>query len=310
MQLLSLVLAVVTLVASTSLGARGARSQFRVQDIGQAPTPQLGPAVANTTSLVFSVEDSPSNPRGPITCYRIPMVVSTSNGTLVAFAEARIGHPVPGNSSAFKPSCDDCTVNGIAQRRSTDGGKTWGPVAWAVSDVSLRAIAEGDGGVVALLLSLLSMLLLVLLLLLLLLLLLTLARLCYTVATTALSTQPIPPNVRAWILEATHRPSSSRMQGARGSFSSLSAACETGGQRRSRATPRSQTGSKSRATEARLGPNPSRSRGSSGPMPGVSRVRPTALPSAPSMVRSRRLDVEADCSFAGECVGGGGGGGW
>ena len=103
------------------------------------PQPQLGPDVAHTTSLVFSVEDSPPNPRGPITCYRIPMVVSTSNGTLVAFSEARIGRPVipGGNASNFKPSCDDCTVNGIAQRLSTDGGKSWGPVTWAVSDVSV-----------------------------------------------------------------------------------------------------------------------------------------------------------------------------
>ena len=124
--------------ASSSAGEGASANQLRVASLPH-PQPQLGPEVAHTTSLVFSVEDSPPNPRGPITCYRIPMVVSTSNGTLVAFSEARIGHPVipGGNGSDFKPSCDDCTVNGIAQRRSTDGGKSWGAVTWAVSDVSI-----------------------------------------------------------------------------------------------------------------------------------------------------------------------------
>jgi signal transduction histidine kinase len=43
---------------------------------------------------------------------------------LIAFTEAREGR------------CDDCVVNGIAMRRSTDGGQTWGPYIWAVSDES------------------------------------------------------------------------------------------------------------------------------------------------------------------------------
>lgn len=34
------------------------------------------------------------------------------------------------------PSCDDCVVNGIVQRRSTDGGRSWGSYTWAVSDHS------------------------------------------------------------------------------------------------------------------------------------------------------------------------------
>ena len=34
------------------------------------------------------------------------------------------------------PSCGDCVTNGIVQRRSTDGGRTWGEYTWAVSDHS------------------------------------------------------------------------------------------------------------------------------------------------------------------------------
>ena len=32
--------------------------------------------------------------------------------------------------------CGDCVVNGIAQRRSSDGGRTWGPYTWAVPPTS------------------------------------------------------------------------------------------------------------------------------------------------------------------------------
>eukprot|EP00401_Gymnodinium_catenatum_P040850 CAMPEP_0117547076 /NCGR_PEP_ID=MMETSP0784-20121206/46934_1 /TAXON_ID=39447 /ORGANISM="" /LENGTH=410 /DNA_ID=CAMNT_0005343963 /DNA_START=133 /DNA_END=1365 /DNA_ORIENTATION=+ len=48
-----------------------------------------------------------------ITCYRIPAIVRTERGTLLAFAEARHG------------GCGDGLVHEIAMRRSTDHGKTW-----------------------------------------------------------------------------------------------------------------------------------------------------------------------------------------
>ncbi len=60
-------------------------------------------------------ENSPYN----VFCFRIPAVVQTDSGVLLAFAEARID------------TCADCAELGIAMRRSEDGGglkesKEWG----------------------------------------------------------------------------------------------------------------------------------------------------------------------------------------
>ena len=52
-----------------------------------------------------------------VTCYRIPSVVQTKSGVLLAFAEARHG------------SCGDNEVHEIALRRSQDGGEKWGKVS-------------------------------------------------------------------------------------------------------------------------------------------------------------------------------------
>ncbi|MFI6938371.1 exo-alpha-sialidase [Streptomyces sp. NPDC050418] len=57
-------------------------------------------------------------------CYRIPAIVKTTKGTLLAFAEGRT---------------DDCSDAGdidLVLKRSTDGGRTWGP---------LQVINEGKG---------------------------------------------------------------------------------------------------------------------------------------------------------------------
>mmetsp|Transcript_235 Transcript_235/g.535 ORF Transcript_235/g.535 Transcript_235/m.535 type:complete len:675 (+) Transcript_235:214-2238(+) len=49
-------------------------------------------------------------------CFKIPAVLHTSNGTWIAFSEAR------------KPDCSDYAETDMVYKRSTDGGKTWGPL--------------------------------------------------------------------------------------------------------------------------------------------------------------------------------------
>lgn len=49
-------------------------------------------------------------------CYRIPAIVTTNKGTLLAFAEAR------------KNSCGDAGDIDLVVKRSSDGGKTWSPM--------------------------------------------------------------------------------------------------------------------------------------------------------------------------------------
>ncbi|MFF3403793.1 exo-alpha-sialidase [Streptomyces sp. NPDC002659] len=55
-------------------------------------------------------------------CFRIPALVRTRTGTLLAFAEARTS-----------PSCADRGAIDIVMRRSTNDGRTWGPVRVVLS---------------------------------------------------------------------------------------------------------------------------------------------------------------------------------
>ena len=57
-------------------------------------------------------------------CFRIPAVVRTTAGTLLAFAEGR------------RLNCGDAADIDIVLKRSTDGGRTWGP---------LRVVTAGGG---------------------------------------------------------------------------------------------------------------------------------------------------------------------
>ncbi|MGW7267068.1 exo-alpha-sialidase [Streptomyces sp. NPDC054842] len=57
-------------------------------------------------------------------CFRIPAVVRTTKGTLLAFAEGRV------------LNCGDSADIDIVVKRSTDGGRTWGP---------LQVVTEGGG---------------------------------------------------------------------------------------------------------------------------------------------------------------------
>jgi len=70
---------------------------------------------------VFSAGD------GDISCFRIPAVVRTRTGALLAFSEARHG------------DCDDGSAREIAMRRSTDHGASW-------SDLSLVAGVQSPVG--------------------------------------------------------------------------------------------------------------------------------------------------------------------
>ncbi|MBL1103322.1 exo-alpha-sialidase [Streptomyces sp. 5-8] len=57
-------------------------------------------------------------------CFRIPAVVRTTEGTLLAFAEGRV------------LNCGDAADIDLVVKRSTDGGRTWGP---------LQVVNEGAG---------------------------------------------------------------------------------------------------------------------------------------------------------------------
>jgi sialidase-1 len=57
-------------------------------------------------------------------CFRIPAIVRTTDGTLLAFAEGRVRN------------CGDAADIDIVLKRSTDGGRTWGP---------LRVVNDGGG---------------------------------------------------------------------------------------------------------------------------------------------------------------------
>lgn len=57
-------------------------------------------------------------------CFRIPAVVQSARGTLLAFAEGR------------RHDCGDAGDIDLVLKRSTDGGRTWGP---------LQVINQGNG---------------------------------------------------------------------------------------------------------------------------------------------------------------------
>ena len=70
-------------------------------------------------TLVFGLDDA-QNSEYNVGCFRIPAVVQTTDGVLLAFAEGRID------------GCNDCAVLGIALKRSLDGGISWSNLSWPV----------------------------------------------------------------------------------------------------------------------------------------------------------------------------------
>jgi sialidase-1 len=72
------------------------------------------PSVLSAQSLSLNYLFKPGH--NGYKCFRIPAVVATKTGTLLAFAEARKNH------------CGDADDIDLVLRRSTDGGKSWGPL--------------------------------------------------------------------------------------------------------------------------------------------------------------------------------------
>ncbi|MFI6009930.1 LamG-like jellyroll fold domain-containing protein [Streptomyces sp. NPDC051243] len=70
--------------------------------------------------IIFKASQDP----GGYACFRIPAVVRTNQGTLLAFAEGR------------RSTCGDAGDIDIVLKRSTDGGRTWGP---------LQVVSDGAG---------------------------------------------------------------------------------------------------------------------------------------------------------------------
>ncbi|MFF3482839.1 exo-alpha-sialidase [Streptomyces sp. NPDC002701] len=88
------------------------------------PAAGPGPAAASAETafdqqVLFKASQDPG-----YACFRIPAVVRTNEGTLLAFAEGRVN------------DCSDAGDIDLVLKRSTDGGRTWGP---------LQVINEGAG---------------------------------------------------------------------------------------------------------------------------------------------------------------------
>ncbi|MEU4145628.1 exo-alpha-sialidase [Streptomyces parvulus] len=70
--------------------------------------------------VLFRADTDP----GGYACFRIPAIVRTTQGTLLAFAEGRV------------LNCGDAADIDLVLKRSTDGGRTWGP---------LQVVNDGGG---------------------------------------------------------------------------------------------------------------------------------------------------------------------
>ncbi|MFJ9967014.1 exo-alpha-sialidase [Streptomyces avermitilis] len=87
------------------------------------PTPAVAEQAPDTGEFEQQVLFKASQDPG-YACFRIPAVVQTTDGTLLAFAEGRV------------LNCGDAADIDIVLKRSTDGGRTWGP---------LQVVNEGGG---------------------------------------------------------------------------------------------------------------------------------------------------------------------
>ncbi|MEU6552167.1 exo-alpha-sialidase [Streptomyces sp. NPDC046915] len=86
---------------------------------------QAGPAASPAGSADFEQQVLFKASQDPgYACFRIPAIVRTTKGTLLAFAEGRV------------LNCGDAADIDIVVKRSADGGRTWSP---------LRVVTEGAG---------------------------------------------------------------------------------------------------------------------------------------------------------------------
>ncbi|MET9928742.1 MULTISPECIES: sialidase family protein [unclassified Streptomyces] len=94
--------ALTTVLATTALGV---------------PAPASATAAAAAAAAVPSAVATPfeANTEG-YRCFRIPALVTTTSGALLAFAEGRVS------------TCADIGHNDIVMKKSTDGGRSWGPL--------------------------------------------------------------------------------------------------------------------------------------------------------------------------------------
>ncbi|MEU1014427.1 exo-alpha-sialidase [Streptomyces sp. NPDC005898] len=120
------------------MSSRSSSSSLRVRLRSLGPTAAAVLALAVGALLPAPLARAAAEPEPPFeqqvlfkasqdpgyTCFRIPAVVRTTKGTLLAFAEGRVN------------DCSDAGDIDLVLKRSDDGGRTWGP---------LRVINEGAG---------------------------------------------------------------------------------------------------------------------------------------------------------------------
>ncbi|WP_446035273.1 exo-alpha-sialidase [Streptomyces olivaceus] len=89
-----------------------------------SPLPAYALPAARAPEIEQQVLFDAARDPGGYACFRIPAVVRTADGTLLAFAEGRV------------LDCGDAGDIDIVLKRSTDGGRTWGP---------LQVVDDGGG---------------------------------------------------------------------------------------------------------------------------------------------------------------------
>ncbi|GAB2551717.1 sialidase family protein [Spirosoma aerophilum] len=93
-----------------------------------SPTlPEQGSLAADSSRQAIAETTVFRNGEGGYLCYRIPAIVKTPNGTLLAFAEGR------------RTNCGDFGDVDIVLRASKDNGQSWGPLQLVVDQGSMQA---------------------------------------------------------------------------------------------------------------------------------------------------------------------------